>query len=114
MIYFVFEPIQTAIKAAQNVFPDLKAEIQFNPELGIAGVTTFPSDGSTPLIDINAGLPFYAAVEQIMHELAHVAVRTDEEHIDAWHRAHDAIKVEYQKLMNQEIDSYLEKTDKKS
>jgi hypothetical protein len=28
MIYFVFEPIQMTIKAAQNVFPDLKAEIQ--------------------------------------------------------------------------------------
>lgn len=66
MIYFVFEPIQMAIKAAQNVFPDLKAEIQFNLELGIAGVTIFPSDGSTSLININAGLPFCVAVEQII------------------------------------------------
>lgn len=44
------------------------------------GVTTFPEDGSPPVVEVSGEIPIAAGVEIFAHELAHVATPEDREH----------------------------------
>jgi hypothetical protein len=105
MITFVYDPIKAAIKAAQNVFPKIKAEVQFNPELGMPGCTII-NKGSVSTIDIDSNIAFSAAIEQLIHEFAHVVTGTEEDHPKEWKEAQRKIYNEYSAIVEKELSNY--------
>lgn len=106
MVTFVYDPIEKMAEAALNVFPDLKAEIQFNPEIKSPGITTFPKNGSVPLIEINAELTLSEVVEQMAKELAFVAVGSVDENNPEWHKAHNEILQEFERIVISIVNNY--------
>lgn len=62
------------------------------------GVTTFPEDGSPPVVEVSGEIPIAAGVEIFAHELAHVATPEDREHGEAWKTAFDRILEEYNRI----------------
>ena len=48
------------------------------------GFTLFPDDGSMPTVVVDVNIPFFATIEIMAHELAHVACGDKEEHGPAW------------------------------
>ena len=62
------------------------------------GVTTFPEDGSPPVVEVSGEIPIAAGVEIFAHELAHVATPEDREHGEAWKAAFDRIFEEYNRI----------------
>lgn len=62
------------------------------------GVTTFPEDGSPPVVEVSGEIPIAAGVEVLAHELAHVATPEDQTHGDAWRAAFDRIFEEYNRI----------------
>lgn len=113
-------PFDMVIKAAKNLYPDMKADIQFNPTLkcwklfnlhfGKCGRTTF-NKGQAPIVDISTNIPFEAMVEVLAHELAHVAVGPKEKHNSVWENAFDAIHKEYSKLVMEREEQCFAGTD---
>ena len=101
------DPISGVIQAVQELYPDLEADIwyddtmEFKGEDRICGETVFPLDGTTPIIRINARIPFYAVPEIIAHELAHVKEPEDVNHGEKWEKAFNAIFMQYSKNMKQ-------------
>lgn len=106
MITFVYNPIDKMVEAAQNLYPSLKAEIQFNPEINVQGITTFPKDGSTPLIDINSEISFGEAIEALAHELARVATRTMSNDDPKWQEASEKILKEFERIVTIRLKQY--------
>lgn len=96
------DPLKTALEATQALWPDLKADIQWNHALRMDkkeyGCTTFPDDGSIPLIDLNPELSIVIAVEILAHELAHVATPQDG-HGEKWEEAFSAIHEKYNEIV---------------
>lgn len=62
------------------------------------GVTTFPEDGSPPVVKVSGVIPIAAGVEIFAHELAHVAAPEDREYGEAWKAAFDRIFEEYNRI----------------
>jgi len=102
MLVIANDPFKTLFEAVYELYPDLKANIQFNPELSFEddefGCTTFPDDGSTPLIDINPQLTVLDALEIIVHEIAHVVCGPDHEHDKEWKRVFSQIHEKFQEV----------------
>ena len=61
-------------------------------------MTTFPEDGSPPVVEVSGEIPIAAGVEIFAHELAHVATPEDREHGEAWKDAFDRIFEEYNRI----------------
>ncbi|MCY7865997.1 hypothetical protein P8918_12770 [Bacillus spizizenii] len=106
MITFVYNPIDMMVQAAKNKYPRMEAEIQFNPELKTAGLTTFPEDGSSPLIDINANIPFETAIETLGLELARAATKTQGNDNPAWLDASANIFEEFDRIVGEQLTKY--------
>ena len=90
MLKFMNDPVPSVLKAFDELFPELPTNIQFVPDLDGAGRTTFPDDGSTPLIDISINIPISALPEILSHELAHIA-KPNDEHGPDWESTFDLI-----------------------
>lgn len=96
-------PFDLVMQAVNELYPGTEALIQFNPELrgiedGECGCTTFPDDGSVPVVDISANIPFWAAIEILAHELAHVVAGPADDHGNEWQAAFTAIHRKYSEL----------------
>jgi len=86
VLKIINDPIPFVLKAFEELFPEILADIQYIDGLEGAGRTTFPDDGSTPLIDISTDIPLSALPEILAHELAHTA-RPNDEHGVEWEGA---------------------------
>ena len=101
---FANDPFSLVWKAFKNLYPGKGCEVQWQPgiqddelsEQGY-GFTEFHDDGSI-LVVVDANLQVSNAVEVLAHELAHVAVGTENEHGAAWEPAFDAIFQEYGRI----------------
>lgn len=56
----------------------------------MVGCTTFPDDGTLPLIEVAGHIPAGAVPEVLAHELAHI-VTVGDEHGPEWKKAFEAI-----------------------
>ena len=71
--------------AFKNLYPEREYAAYFVPEVedgsggAACGVTTFPEDGSPPVVEVSGEIPIAAGVEIFAHELAHVATPEDRE-----------------------------------
>lgn len=93
-------------KAFRNLFPDKFCICEWVEEIResedgneIYGLTEFDDDGSV-WVFVKATIPVKDAVEILAHELAHVAVGMSENHSERWENAFEAIRCEYNRLMN--------------
>ena len=93
MIRFINDPLPIICAIAQELKPDIDCIVQYRQGLEGAGCTTFPDDGGTILIEINADIPIIAGVEILAHELAHVIVgKADGDgHTAEWESTFDLI-----------------------
>lgn len=104
-------PFNWVIAVAEELYPNIKADIQFNPNIkyhkilwwhfGHCGETIFPEDGSTPLINISTNIPFVGMIEVLAHEIAHVIVGERHEHDIVWQKTLDEIKLKYEEKYSQ-------------
>lgn len=108
MITFVYNPIDVMVKAVENLYPDINVSIQFNPELKSPGATSFSKQNGkdVALIDINAEIPFDAAIEALAGELAHAATKTLDKKDPKWNKALQSILAEFSKLVDEHIANY--------
>jgi hypothetical protein len=105
MLKIINDPILFVIKAFEELFPKLSADIQFVNDLEGAGRTTIPDDGRIPLIDISVNIPISALPEILSHELAHIVV-PDREHKKEWETTFDIIFNRAIELYYQDYNSY--------
>ena len=63
----------------------------------MVGCTTFPDDGTLPLIEVAGHFPAEAVPEILAHELAHI-VTVGDEHGPEWKKAFEAIYSKYNEL----------------
>jgi Zn-dependent peptidase ImmA (M78 family) len=108
MIKFLLNPFDLVIQATNNLYPNTKCVIQFNPEMSMSekeyGVTIFPEDNSIPIIEVNANLSVSNAVEILAHEISHVVAGKEADHNDKWEQIFDAINVEVENIANKIIE----------
>lgn len=94
---FANDPFALVALAFKNLYPEREYAAYFVPEVedgsggAACGVTTFPEDGSPPVVEVSGEVPITAGVEIFAHELAHVATPEDREHGEAWKAAFDRI-----------------------
>lgn len=97
-------PFDMIEEAFGNLYPDKKYEaymwVDVKDDAGepAYGVTTFPEDGSAPMIFISADLKLSDAVEIFAHELAHVAAGASAGHGEGWDEAFENIFAEYNRI----------------
>ena len=86
---FANDPFALVALAFKNLYPEREYAAYFAPEVedgsggAACGVTTFPEDGSPPVVEVSGEIPIAAGVEIFAHELAHVATPEDREHGEA-------------------------------
>lgn len=108
---FMNDPTAIVARAFRELHPDLPYYAQLVPEIKdekgeIAfGMTTFPNDGSTPVVCVSAEAPISAAPELLAHELAHVAAGEAAEHGPEWKAAEEAIAKKYDEILEAMIQS---------
>lgn len=94
---FANDPFALVALAFKNLYPKREYAAYFVPEVedgsggAACGVTTFPEDGSPPIVEVSGEIPIAAGVEIFAHELAHVATPEDREHGEAWKAAFNRI-----------------------
>ena len=101
---FENDPFAIVYKAFQNLYPDKKCVIYWEPREikdeegnGYVGMTHFANDGDIT-VEISVNMFIGDAVETLAHELAHVAVGASEEHGEEWEKAFDAIHEEFERI----------------
>ena len=109
MITYINNPFDTVIEAVKELYPETKAEIQFNPNIkfkkflwfkfGHCGETIFPDDNSIPLINISTNIPFMHMPEILGHELAHVIVGKENEHNEVWQKVFHEIQEKFTEIV---------------
>lgn len=98
---FKNDPFALTAQAFKNLYPNTPYEAYMDGELidrrgeKVYGLTTFPDDGSTPIIKVSGEPSIIVAIETFAHELAHVAIGPRDEHGPDWEAAFDAIFKEY-------------------
>lgn len=101
---FANDPFALVALAFKNLYPEREYAAYFVPEVedrsggAACGVTTFPEDGSPPVVEVSGEIPIAAGVEIFAHELTHVATPEDREHGEAWKAAFDRIFEEYNRI----------------
>lgn len=101
---FANDPFALVALAFKNLYHEREYAAYFVPEVEdgsggeACGVTTFPEDGSPPVVEVSGEIPIAAGVEIFAHELAHVATPEDREHGEAWKDAFDRIFEEYNRI----------------
>lgn len=112
---FINNPFDTVIQAVKELYPETHALIQFNPylrgkEFGECGCTSFPDNPNDPIIvDISTNIPFYAMIEILAHELAHVIVgpNKEDDHKEEWQAVFEAIHRKYDELVDLAEQEYI-------
>ncbi len=101
------DPFVVLLAAVQNLYPEIECEIQLDPTIkkpfklfgkrlwGHCGCTLFPDDGGIPQIRLSSNIPYFAVVEILAHELAHVVAGIDAGHGEEWEEAFKKIHAEY-------------------
>ena len=101
---FLNDPSSLVAQAFAVIYPGTEYEAilvdKITTEDGteMVGCTTFPDDGTLPLIEVAGHIPAEAVPEILAHELAHVAVGIENEHGAAWEAAFEAIFQEYGRI----------------
>lgn len=101
---FCNDPFALVAMAFKSLYPDREYTAYIVPnvadeeEHSVCGVTTFPEDGSPPVVEVSGEIPIAAGVEVLAHELAHVAAPEDQTHGEAWQTAFDRIFDEYNRI----------------
>lgn len=112
---FINDPLHVIFRAAEELWPDIEFEIQYNHELNTDnnefGCTLFPDDGSIAVIDINPELTVTQQIEIIGHEIAHVKAGKAAEHNEVWEGYFEEIRVKFADILNMEYDTYQSKQD---
>ena len=103
-------PFQMLDVCFKRLFPDVKYEAYFQPELKddegneVYGLTTFTDDGEIEIL-VGLQLSINDTVETFAHELAHAAVGADHGHDDVWAKAFDDLFDEYNRIGDEMFDS---------
>lgn len=98
------DPFALVAQAFKNLYPERVYLAQIAPEVAddggnaVCGATTFPDDGSPPLVEVSGEIPIAGGIEIFAHELAHVAAPEDNNHGEAWQTAFDQIFEEYNQI----------------
>ncbi|MFU1798188.1 hypothetical protein ACM1RC_30330 [Paenibacillus azoreducens] len=115
-MYIVNDILSAVIVAAKGLYPELDAQIQWDPTLSgddlkakigrvgtwkkpEYGYTFFPDDSSTPTIGISPHIKVTTAAEVLAHELAHVAAGLEAGHGRVWSDAFNAIQLRANEIM---------------
>ena len=105
-------PFQMLDVCFKRLFPNVKYEAYFQPELKdddgkeVYGLTTFTGDGEIEIL-VGLQLSINDTVETFAHELAHAAVGSEHEHDDVWAKAFDDLFNEYNNLGDEMFGSNL-------
>ena len=100
---FLNDPSSLVAMAFSVIYPDKEFEAvlvdKITAEDGtqMVGCTTFPDDGSLPLVEVAGHIPAEAVPEILAHELAHIATPGDE-HGPRWKEAFERIYSKYNEL----------------
>lgn len=100
---FLNDPSSLVAMAFSVIYPDKEFEAvlvdKITAEDGtqMVGCTTFPDDGSLPLVEVAGHIPAEAVPEILAHELAHIATPGDE-HGPRWKEAFETIYGKYNEL----------------
>ena len=84
---FLNDPSSLVAQAFAEIYPGTE----------MVGCTTFPDDGTLPLIEVAGHIPAEAVPEILAHELAHI-VTVGDEHGPEWKKAFEAIYSKYNEL----------------
>lgn len=106
MIKIINEPYQLLFDVVEKLYGKIDAEIQFAPmeEGEGAGCTTFTDDNGTPLITVNASIPFIATIEIIAHEIAHVIAGIKNAHNEKWQKVFSDIHEHYNRAIEDDAN----------
>lgn len=98
---FIFDPFAIAWTAFKRLYPEKNPTVFWHedyPETEgeelVYGFTDFQENGEI-YVCVSSQLRVLDAIEVLCHELAHVAVGSEDEHGSAWENAFDAIHDEY-------------------
>ena len=100
---FLNDPSSLVAQAFTEIYPGTEYEAilvdKITAEDGteMVGCTTFPDDGTLPLIEVAGHIPAEAVPEILAHELAHI-VTVGDEHGPEWKKAFEAIYSKYNEL----------------
>ena len=100
---FLNDPSSLVAQAFAVIYPGTEYEAilvdKITTEDGteMVGCTTFPDDGTLPLIEVAGHIPAEAVPEILAHELAHI-VTVGDEHGPEWKKAFEAIYSKYNEL----------------
>lgn len=100
---FLNDPSSLVAQAFAEIYPGTEYEAilvdKITTEDGteMVGCTTFPDDGTLPLIEVAGHIPAEAVPEILAHELAHI-VTVGDEHGPEWKKAFEAIYSKYNEL----------------
>ena len=106
---FQNDPFVLLAEAFGALYPEKQYIAFLNPNLvdeegnTVYGVTTFPDDGSWPIIEVSAAMLFEDAVETFAHELAHVATQENFDHGMEWGDAFARIQTEFNRIALQMV-----------
>ncbi len=97
-----YDPMSFVIKAFLELYGNkYRVKIQFNPDIAKDmkppyGVTIFPDDKSTPVIEISPNIPYTAILEILIHELAHIVMGPKSmKHGNEWNTVYQRILKKY-------------------
>lgn len=100
---FLNDPSSLVAQAFAILYPNTQYEailvdkITADDGTEMVGCTTYPDDGTAPLIEVAGHIPAEAVPEILAHELAHVAAPGDE-HGPEWKAAFERFYAKYNEL----------------
>ena len=112
MLKIINNPIDLVFEAFEELYPNFKAHIQFDPDLrGLeyeeCGFCTF--DNNEIYIGISTSIPFEAMAETLGHELAHAIIWKDykgDGHTKEWEDVFNQIFEKYMEIGEKRFNKY--------
>jgi hypothetical protein len=101
MVVIGNNPFDNILKVINYLYPNLDCVLSFNPIMEECGSTTFPYDGSMPIVDINTPLSINDSLDIIAHEIAHVVAGINVEHGVEWRKEFEKIHTGYMELFKE-------------
>lgn len=104
---FANDPFALVARAFKNLYSEREYIAYIVPEVvdeegnAVFGATTFPDDGSTPIVELSGDNPILRGIEIFAHELAHIATPEDQDHGEKWECAFNRIFEEYNRIAEQ-------------